>query len=174
MNRYPISEGQRGINQEMIPRMVEIVRQEHGKVKQAAHNVIRTSGCPVRDHQCHARAIYEWVLERFYWIDDPVLEETLVWPDRFVKEIEEEGQVLCDCASVNMALVALLGSIGIKAVFVFGGDGKREGSEPIVYHVWTGVPLDGEMYYLEPTAYMPAGKARRYPKMIVVDPWTSR
>ncbi|MBU3919662.1 MAG: aminotransferase class IV, partial [Alphaproteobacteria bacterium] len=123
--RYPIATGQRGINREMIPRMVEIVRQEHAATRPWTTKILRDSGCPVRDEECHARAIYEWVLERFYWVNDPVLEETLLWPVRFLKEIDENGMVLADCASVNTALVAMLGAVGIKAVFINDTRWKR-------------------------------------------------
>jgi len=151
--------------------MVEIVRQEHALTRPWVTKILRDSGCPVRDEKCHARAIYEWVLDRFYWVNDPVLEETLVWPVRFLKEIDEHGSVLADCASVNMALVSLLGAVGIRAVFMFGGDGATEGSDPVVYHVWTGMQFDGKDYFLEPTAYLPAGRAHRWPKMFAKDPW---
>jgi hypothetical protein len=151
--------------------MEEIVRQAHAGMRDDAVEILRESGCPVRDHACQTKAIYDYILSHFYWVDDPVLEETLLWPEAFMRQIKEQGRVYSDCASVNVALLSLLGAIGIRGKFVFGSDGLRQGGEPVVYHVWSMVEIEGKPFYLEPTAYLPAGKAHRYKRMYTVDPW---
>jgi hypothetical protein len=170
--RYQIDPGQRGINREMIPRMVEFVQADHAKVRDYAVEIIRDSGCAVRDIACQAKAIYEHVLDRFFWLEDPVLEETLYRPTAFAREMKEKGRVYADCASVNTALLALLGAVGIRGVFVFGSDGKRDRGEPVVFHVWSGLAINGKMFFFEPTSYLPAGKAHKYKETFVVDPWS--
>ena len=170
--RYPIAEGQRGINKQMVPRMTEIVRKDHARVREFAVEILRSSACPVRDQKCQAKALYDYVVKRFYWIEDPVQEETLLWPVRFMREMMDHKVVHADCASVNTALVALMGSVGIRASFVFGGDGQTDASgEPVIYHVWSMVEFDGKPFYFEPTEYLPAGRARRFRYMVQVDPW---
>lgn len=155
----------------MIPRMAEIVRKDHARVREYTVDILRGSGCNVRDQKCQTKAIYDYVTKRFHWLEDPIQEETLLWPTRFMRDMADKGVVYADCASVNTALVALLGSVGIRASFVFGGDGHRDVSgEPVVYHVWTMVDL-GKPFYLEPTEYLPAGRARRFKFMQVIDPW---
>jgi len=169
--RYPIEAGQRGINKTMIPRMVEVVRKDHAKVREYVVEILRPSGCGVKDQMCHTKKIYDYIIKRFYWIEDPVEEETLLWPTRFMREMWEKGTVYADCASVNTCLVALLGSVGIRASFVFGGDGQRdEHGEQVVYHVWSMIDF-GKPFYLEPTEYLPAGRAKQFAYMEVVSPW---
>ena len=169
--RYPIHSGQLGINRTMIPRMIEIVREEHAQVRQAAVDAIGQAQCGGKDQACQAKAIYDWVLSRAQWIQDPALEETLIYPTRLIREMANPP-AYADCASLNMLLVALLGSVGIRAAFVFGSDGYKDADgEPIIYHVWTMVPIDGKFFYLEPTVPCPAGKAKKYSAMYVQDPW---
>jgi len=169
--RYPINPTQVGINREMIPLMVRMVKEDHAKVRPMTLDIIQGSECGVREIPCQVQAIYNYVVERFFWIDDPVLEETLYWPHRFADEMKQRGMVYADCASVNTFLNALLGSIGIRGLFVLGSDGGYDHGEPMLYHVWTAVILDGRPFFLEPTAYLPAGEAHRYRKMFFVDPW---
>jgi len=171
-DRYPIHPGQAGINRQMVPRMVDIVREEHAKLREAAIDIVREARCGGRDHACQAKAIYDWTLARVEWIEDPNLEETLIYPTRLLRDMLGRPPAYADCASLNCFLVAMLGSIGIKAAFVFGSDGTVDtDGEPIVYHVWTVVPIDGKSFYLEPTVPCPAGKAKRHPAMYVRDPW---
>jgi len=156
----------------MIPRMVHMVQEDHAKLRSVALKIVRAYGCGVRDNACKTKAVYEYVVRNFHWQEDPILEETLMWPKAFVTEMESRPPVYADCASVNTALVSLLGALGIRAVFVFGSDGQSAGDgEPLIYHVWSGVPMDGKMFYLEPTVPCPAGRARKFASMFVRDPW---
>jgi hypothetical protein len=129
-------------------------------------------------------------MARFMWVNDPVMEETFIWPRRFARDLRKAGpvkgtpdprkRVLADCASVNAILISLLGAIGIRAAFVFVGDGVKERGEHVVYHVFTVIrdfdrsATDKRVkppLYLEPTIGYPAGEADQYPKMIVENPY---
>jgi len=172
--RYPIEPGQRGINLTMIPRMVEAVREDHADpvVRGTAVEVIRKAGCLERDEACFAAALYNHVNRRFFWTDDPVLEETFLWPRRFVAEMNGKGKVYADCASVNAAIIALLGAVGSKAAFYFVGDGQRDRGERIFYHVMTVMVVHGKPFFFEPTLHLEPGTAPpRYRDHMVVNPW---
>jgi hypothetical protein len=173
--RYPIEDGQAGINQQMIPRMIEAVRTDHANnaVRTLALEIVRSAGCGERDTLCMATAIYDYVNRHSFWIDDPVLEETLLWPRKFVEEMVGRGVVYADCASLNTAILSMLGAVGIRGAFVFAGDGRRDRGEPVFYHVFSMTMVNGKPFYMEPTLHLAPGKKPeiRYKETIVVDPF---
>lgn len=82
---------------------------------QFAVGILRSAGVQQYDEMSQARAIYNWALSNFYFVNDPVTKEAL----RPVSDMLLPQNRYGDCDDINATLLpALLGSIGIETRLV--------------------------------------------------------
>lgn len=105
-------------------------------VHRAAVDIIRAAGVQPYDSAGQVRAIYEWVRQNIYFVNDPVSKEAL-WPANDLLEMRAG-----DCDDINATLLpALLGAIGFETRLVTIAADRRAPEN--FSHIYAEVDLDG-------------------------------
>lgn len=111
-------------------------------VNRTAIDIIRNAGVAPFDRLGQIRAIYNWVLQNFYFVSDPVSKEAL----RPTRDLLQMMAGDCDDINANV-LPALLGTIGYETRLVtVAADSSDPGS---FSHVYAEVFLDGQWIPLD-------------------------
>jgi hypothetical protein len=141
---FPIAPGDAGIVQ-----TVRVIRKlvddgvKDPTVNALAIQIART--VPRFDRMALAQALYEWVLENIWFVDDPVAKET-VRPAAVVLRVGGG-----DCDDINGVLLpSLLGTVGIPSRLVTVASDPRDPSQ--FSHIYAEADIDG--------AWMPIDAAR--------------
>jgi hypothetical protein len=133
---FPIAPGDAGIRQtvDVIRKLVDDgVKDPH--VNALAIRLARR--VPRFDRMAQAQAIYEYVLENIWFVDDPVQKET-VRPARVVLQVGGG-----DCDDINGVLLpSLLGTIGIATRLVTVASDPRDPTQ--FSHIYAEADIDGE------------------------------
>lgn len=150
IKRGVLSRGPEGIN-ETVAVMMQAAMGEYGmrstKIRALAINIIRTAGIKEKDYYGQIVAIHNYVRDTIYYVKDVVNQETISQPEETAFNSKAE-----DCDGQTTLEIALLGSIGIRAVPVVIG------MQPNRYsHVYL-------------MAVVPPGKGRRAGQRIFLDP----
>ena len=111
-------------------------------VNRTAIDIIRNAGVAQFDRLGQIRAIYNWVLQNFYFVSDPVSKEALR-PTRDLLQLKAGD---CDDINANV-LPSLLGTIGYETrIVTVAADPSDPGS---FSHVYAEVFLDGNWIPLD-------------------------
>lgn len=87
-----------------------------------------------RDEVNQARAIHEWLVQRYRFVNSPVGVQLLETPAYQLSEIRTKGYVQGNCADAAELAAALLEAIGIRCRFIVVG---FKGSRSEFSHVFT-------------------------------------
>jgi hypothetical protein len=133
-------------------------------VNRTAIDIIRNAGIPPFDRMGQIRAIYNWVLQNFYFVSDPVSKEAL----RPTRDLLEMRAGDCDDINANV-LPSLLGTIGYETRLVTVA---ADSSDPNSFsHVYAEVFLDGNWIPLD--AARPGTSFGRAPENFYRRAWWS-
>src|SRR5258708_5940357 len=111
-------------------------------VNRTAIDIVRNAGVQPYDSWGQIRAIYNWILANFYFVNDPVTKEAL----RPTTELLDLMAGDCDDINSNM-LPALLGTIGYETRFItIAADPEHPDS---FSHIYVEVFQDGQWYPLD-------------------------
>jgi hypothetical protein len=111
-------------------------------VNRTAIDIIRSAGVQPYDSWGQIRAIYNWILGNFYFVNDPVTKEAL----RPTTELLQLMAGDCDDINANV-LPALLGTIGYETRFVTVA--ADESRPDLFSHIYVEVFIDGMWYPLD-------------------------
>jgi len=111
-------------------------------VNRTAIDIVRNAGVKPYDSWGQIRAIYNWILANFYFVNDPVTKEAV----RPTTELLDLMAGDCDDINSNM-LPALLGTIGFETRFItIAADPQHPDS---FSHIYVEVLQDGNWYPLD-------------------------
>jgi hypothetical protein len=133
-------------------------------VNRTAIDIIRNAGAQPYDSWAQIRAIYNWILGNFYFVNDPVTKEA-------VRPTTELLQLMAgDCDDINANMIpALLGTIGFETRFVtVAADADRP---HLFSHIYVEVNVDGYWYPLD--AARPGAMIGRAPTFFSRREWWS-
>lgn len=106
-------------------------------INRTALEILRQAGAPQYDSLAQVRAIYNWVLGNFYFINNPVMKQA-IRPTRDLLDMHAGS-----CADMNANLLpALLGTIGYETRLVTIAADPRDPTQ--FSHVYAEVLLDGQ------------------------------
>jgi hypothetical protein len=133
-------------------------------VNRTAIDIVRGAGVLPFDSWGQIRAIYNWILTNFYFVNDPVTKEAV----RPTKELLELMAGDCDDINANM-IPALLGTIGYETRFVtVAADADRPN---LFSHIYVEVNVDGYWYPLD--AARPGAQMGLAPRFFFRRDWWS-
>jgi transglutaminase-like putative cysteine protease len=159
--RQAIPDDDRGIDFE-ISRMIDFVRhfEGHPIFIDLSREIAVVANCKPRDQRCQANAIYTWVCDNTYFVEDPVGIEALSTPIKMLNEIAAGPHSLAkgDCDDLSTLLATMLGAIGIPPRFRFGGN-KEEG----IHHVWVQALVNQDRWVdMDPSLCWKMGRSHKF------------
>lgn len=102
-----------------IEHMKEIVLGERGEqswvLRELLEDVVRFIA--PKDQLSQIAAIYNWFLQHYTYVYDPIEVEQIKDPERLATEIRDKGRAVGDCDDASVFLVAAYRSLGIAANF---------------------------------------------------------
>jgi transglutaminase-like putative cysteine protease len=108
---------------------------------------------PARDRLSQMAAIYDWLNRHWSYLNDPVEDELVKDPERFLEEIASKGRALGDCDDAATFLHAAFRTIGIPAEFARAGFGQHRGLGDKYTHVFVVAPDQyGRRIVVDPVA----------------------
>jgi len=111
-------------------------------VNRTAIDIVRNAGVLPYDSWGQVRAIYNWILTNFYFVNDPVTKEAVRPTTELLKLMAGD----CDDINANM-IPALLGTIGYETRFVTVA---ADANHPDLFsHIYVEVNLNGAWYPLD-------------------------
>lgn len=137
--RKKIPEDFSGIEQ-LIKRMVVNVKKYANDPDFYRRARYITKDSPERDQLHRLSSLYNFLNAHIKFSEDPYDSEILHTPNRMLKDIENPPHVAIeDCDSIATLTATLIAGLGIRPIFIFGGD-KENG----LFHVWAGaiIPLN--------------------------------
>lgn len=133
-------------------------------VNRTAIDIIRNAGVQPYDSWGQVRAIYNWILTNFYFVNDPVTKEAVRPTTELLKLMAGD----CDDINANM-IPALLGTIGYETRFVTVA---ADTEHPDLFsHIYVEVNIGGEWYPLD--AAHPGARFGAAPRFFFRRAWWS-